>query len=503
MLFSNPYQLNIETVVATSSMLGHRLEDRTRIREAQDPKLLRFWRDSSAISLPACTQPTDFVIAPLDILVSRQSSGPVFHIIELNGTGIGGVSNMPAEVLASVTSSLREVAAVMAGPEKVLLLAVSGKECDANPRLNKLMHEKLIFAQALAEGLRVIVGDSQIVTLGGLLSGEQAYRPGAATVVVGYIKELVQSCEVDELQKVWLNGRQVVGAINDRFCLNLLAKSGGKINLDSFKPINGTFMAGGDKGLAYSLLDDFLLYHPQALFPTRVQYAHAHNRQDLIDTVLQWQTLNRRVVIKPHGTGIGHGIEFFLKHDESLTDIIAKIDRSIALTEAYYGAPGGAFPYTICEFIDSDTISVAGHHFEGHKYELRVVVYRDGLSLRACPSIAKIASQPYASNDSNRDSLINNITHASVSKGADGGDYMLPLCNRETLRTLGLGIDEIAQLCCVATQYVRFTIEAIGQMDQRLDSMRSGSHGPFQPIGTTPAGIGTDRIANTLIAKVV
>jgi hypothetical protein len=504
MIFSDPYQVSIDTVIAASSMLGHRLEDRTRVREAQDVKLMKYWRDVSSISLPVAAQPTDFVIAPLDVLVSREATGPTFHIIELNGTGIGGVSNMPSEVLASVTASLRDVAATLAAPETTLLLAVSGKECDNSPRLNKLMHEKLIFAQALADGLRAAVGDSQIVTLGGLVTGEQAYRPGTATVVIGYIKEIMQSCEVDDQQRVWLHGRQVVGAVNDRFCLNLLSKHGGKIDLGVFRPINGTFMAGGDKGLAYSLLDEFLVYHPQALFPSRVQHAHAHGRQELIDTVLQWHSCGRRVVIKPHGTGIGHGIEFFLDQQEPLSDIIARIDHSIGLTEAYYGVPGGAFPYTICEFVDSDMISTVGHRFEGHKYELRIVVYREGASLQACPSIAKVASQPYASNHCVRDALINNITHASVSKGADGGDYMLPLCNRETLRMLGLGIDEIAQLCCVSTQYVRFSVECIGRMNQRLEAMR-GCAAPVYPATTAAINThsNTNRLANHLVSRLV
>lgn len=476
MPFSDPYQLSLETVIAASPMLGHRLEDRTSIRDAQDTKLQKLWRDASTIPLRNASQQTDFVVAPLDVLVSREAAGPVFHIIELNGTGIGGVSNMPSKVISAVTDSLREVAASLAEPEKVLLLAVSGKECEKNPRLNKLMHEKLVFAQALAEGLRESLDDSQIVTLDGLGSGNQQYQPGAATVVVGYIKDLLEACEVDSDQKVWLHGRQVMGAVNDRFCLNLLSKHLGKIDLAEFAPINGTFLAGGDKGLAYSLLDEYLAYRPQTCFPERVRHAHVHTREELINTVLQWQRIGRRTVIKPHGTGIGHGIEFFLNPHESKADVVARIDHSIELTEAYYGLAGGTFPYTLCEFVDSDVISSPGHRLDGHKYELRIVVYREGLSLRACPSIAKVASQRYAPQNLQRDGLINNITHTSVTTAADGADFMLPLCNRETLQTLDLGVDQIAQLCCVATQYVRFAIECIGQMDQRLEAMRHGSN---------------------------
>src|SRR5205807_1220312 len=117
-----------------------------------------------------------------------------------------------------------------------------------------------------------------------------------------------------------------------------------------------------------------------------------------------------QVVIKPQGTGLGHGLEFFLDPEESPDDVIGKIDHSIRVTEHYYAAVGGAFPYTLCEFVDAAVISRPGHPLEGHKFELRVVVYRDGPSLVAVPSIAKVSSHGYDADKPTRLSLINNIT---------------------------------------------------------------------------------------------
>lgn len=476
---TDPFQLNFETIVAASPMLGHRLECRQSIRQQQDLSLLERWQEASTLPLRSAAQQDQFVVAPLDILVSRDPSsqdpsspdhGQVqFHVIELNGTGIGGVSNLPAHVVAQIAASLRRVASRCWSADCVLLLPISGKENQQAPRLNKLMHEKLIFAEAMQAGLAAAGGQADIVTLAGLQDGTQSYRDGAATVVMGYIKDLLNACSVDASGDVLLAGRRVVGAVNDRFCLNLFSRWTDQINRKRFTAINGTYIAGGDKGVAYSLLDEYLVHQPHEAFPQRVNFAHAYQRNQLITTVLQWLQMGRRPVIKPHGTGIGHGIEFFLDANESATSVIERIDQSLRTTEEYYAISGGAFPYTICEYIESDTVQQAGHRLQGHKYELRVVVYRDGLSLKACPTIAKVACQAYDQNRRDRDSLINNITHAAVSRQSDGSEFMLPLCSQATLQTLGLTAQQLESLCQVATQYVRHTLDEIGQLPARLE----------------------------------
>lgn len=484
MLRTHPYQVSLETVIGASPMLGHRLENRCEIRQAQDLNLLASLQEGSTVSLRDAGQQNSFVVAPLDVLVSRTETGARFHIIELNGTGIGGVSNLPEEVVAPITESLRKVAGELWKPEAILLLPVSGRENDQDPRLNKLMHEKLIFAEALTRGLADAGGSAELVTACGLTQGTQTLTDGVATVVMGYMKELLDACQLGSGGQLLLQGRPVVGAVNDRFCLNLIANFHGQLNLESFRPINGTYLAGGDKGAAYSLLDDYLVHVPSSRFPERVCFAHADNRQQLIQQVLGWLKMNRKVVIKPHGTGIGHGIEFFLDAHEPLETILAKIDDSIRLTGEYYKVPGGAFPYTVCEFIDTDLIQSPNHRLDGHKFELRVVVYRDGMSLKACPAIAKVAVQAYERGNPGKHNLINNITHASSNFRVNGSDYMLPLCNRETLGLLGITEDEMRELCRVTTEYVRFAIEEIPQMEGRM------SHSlQFQP-GTLPASVG-------------
>lgn len=470
MSMNDPFQLNFETVVAASPMLGHKLENRATIRQQQDLELLEQLQESSTLPLRSASQQDAFVVAPLDVLVSHEDGKVQFHIIELNGTGIGGVSNMPAQVVASVAASLRRAARACWQPDSVLLLPVSGKECNESPRLNKLMHEKLIFAEAMQAGLAAAGGgQADIVTLQGLQTGSQGYREGASTVVIGYIKDFLDACELGDDGCVYLYGRLVTGAVNDRFCLNLISKFKGEIDLSRFTAINGTYIAGGDKGAAYSLLDEHLVHQGSESFPARVNHAHAHNREQLVATVLRWLRLGRRPVIKPHGTGIGHGIEFFLDRNEPAASVARRVDESLRTTEEYYAAVGGAFPYTICDFIDSAVIEEEGHRLNGHKYELRVVVYRDGLSLKACPTIAKVASQPFDAANAGRENLINNITNSSVTKKTDGTEYMLPLCCEQTLELLGISVMEMEELCRVATQYVRHAIDEIPNMSARMD----------------------------------
>jgi hypothetical protein len=163
------------------------------------------------------------------------------------------------------------------------------------------------------------------------------------------------------------------------------------------------------------------------------------------------------------------GCEFFLDRNESAASVARRVDESIRITEEYYSAVGGAFPYTVCEFIDSAVIEEDGHRLDGHKYELRVVVYRDGLSLKACPTIAKVASQRFDAANASRENLINNITNSSVTKKTDGTEYMLPLCCEQTLELLGISVIEMEELCRVATQYVRHVIDEIPNMHARMD----------------------------------
>jgi hypothetical protein len=464
----NPTHVSLETIVAASPLLGHELEDRSRVRFEQDLQLASQVTRGSAVSLRSMSQCDTFCVAPLDILVSQEGTRKQFHLLELNGTGIGGLTNLPDGVVCEILQSLAETADIFDQPDGLVLLAVSGRESLDKPRLNRLMHEKLLFVEALRRGLVKRHGSCDAWNLDTLRAARGHVRSQRPGVVIGYMKELLAAIEMDEDGGLWLHGRPVVGAVNDRFCRNLLQHFDEQVDLTRFQAINRCFAAGSDKGLAYGLMNEFVRKSPRAALPAEVHYEHAYTRNDLIRIVFDWLDCQRQVVIKPHGTGLGHGIEFFLHADESREAVVSRIDQSLKQTEEYYGTRGGALPYTVCEFVDADRIDAPGHAFDGHKYELRVVVYRQGRTLRAFPSIAKIARERCELGTIDRRSLINNITASGDTQKVCGTDYMLPLCQPQTLSLLGLSTSDLQQLCEAASHYVRYVLDQTEDAPERF-----------------------------------
>lgn len=459
--------VSLKTLLATSSLIGHELEDRSPICESQDLGLFHQLGRRTTHALRSSSQRDLFCVAPLDILVSDCGGHKRFHLLELNGTGIGGLTNMPHQAVNTVLESLAEFCAGFSEPGGVVLLAVSGKECDESPRLNRLMHEKLLFVDAMRAGLESRFGGCHVANLSQLREQPRSCRRGQPTVVVGYIKELLNALTCDADGLLSLHGHRVTGAVNDRFCQNVIQRFDDQVDLEHFRTLNRCFVPGSDKGVAYSLVNGYVQRQPHPSLPDEVLFAHAHNKESLIDTVKCWLGKGRQVVIKPHGTGLGHGIEFFFDPGASRAAITARVEASLRQTERFYGIAGGALPYTVCEYVDACRLSQAGHRLKGHKYELRVVVYRDGMSLKAMPSIAKVAREQARDGQFERRSLINNITASGDTKKVCGTDYMLPLCNRRTLQSLGLTQGDLQELCEFATGLVGHTLDQVEDYPER------------------------------------
>ncbi|MGE0529202.1 MAG: hypothetical protein AB7P49_19255 [Bdellovibrionales bacterium] len=467
-MYVNPFQVSMDTIIGTSMMMGHRLEDRTRIREAQDRPLIQALQAFSTVPLHNHRQKDLFCVAPLDILVTEQHGNKQFHLLEINGTGIGGLTNLNGEAVASVLDCLMEMARQTREPAPVILVAISGKESDQSPRLNKLVHEKILYVEALKRGFEYNGKMVHITTMTQLLQDPRPYQTSQPTIVLGYIKDLLDNLTVTMEGRVNLLGRPVSAAINDRFCLNVIQHFHGKVDLAKFITMNRCFLAGADKGVAYELLNEYLAGHPGRFFPKKVYSERAQTREELIATVQRWLAEGRKAVIKPQGTGLGHGIEFFLSLAESEEQIREKVDHSLTLTEEYYHAKGGAFPYTICEYVDACCIPQPLHPLYGHKYEVRVVVYRDGFTLKAFPSIVKVASEPFNSSRPAHLSLINNITASSVATKTDGSEHMLPLCSRETLALLDLHVEHLMELCAFSTRFIRDILDKVQTQPERF-----------------------------------
>jgi len=457
-MYVNPFHISLETLLGVSPMLGHRLEDRAGVRAAQERSLVRGWQRASTARLRNAAQRDFFCVAPLDIMVSEQDGAKQFHVLELNGTGIGGLTNLSGEAVSCVLDGLACMARALPGADPVVLVAVSGKESAQTPRLNKLMHEKVLYAEALKRGFDESGRGAAVCTFPHLL--QQRFHHGRPTIVLGYIKELLEGLELDACGRLMLAGRPVTAAVNDRFCLNVLQRFHHRVDMEHFLPMNRCFLAGADKGTAYALVNEFLAQSYHRAFAA-TDFVQCHDRASLIDTVLRWVRAGKPAVIKPQGTGLGHGIEFFMDMAEDSHNIVARIDASLQQTEQFYGIAGGALPYTVCSYIDACTIRKPDHALAGHRFELRVVVYRDGMQLKAFPSIAKVSSEAFDRRQPTHQSLINNITASAEATKADGVEFMLPLANRETLDLLDLNVDHLGAVCSFATGWVRHILDRV------------------------------------------
>lgn len=467
-MYVNPLQISLETLIGVAPMLGHNLEERTSIRQAQDLRLVHQLQARTSTRLRDAGQKALFCVAPLDILVANDAGRKQFHLIEINGTGIGGLTNISGHAVSAILDDLSETAQHLEGPAPLVLVASSGKENDQAPRLNKLVHEKVLYVEALKRGFEYSGRPAAILTMPRVLEKPEAIHTGKPTIVLGYIKDFLDHLTLETDGRLSLMGRGVAAAINDRFCLNAVQKFSGRVDLERFWTLNRCFVAGADKGVAYDLLNDYLERQRFACVAPRVHFARAATRAELIASVLDWLRQGRKAVIKPQGTGLGHGIEFFLSPDEPVEEVVASIDRSLKLTEEYYHAPGGALPYTVCEYIDTCTIGRQGHPLFGHKYELRVVVYRDGMWLKAFPSITKVSSQAYDRDRPSHLSLINNITTSAEATKAQGVEFMLPLSNRATLDLLEITPEQLHEVCRFATGFLRHVLDQVQDRPERL-----------------------------------
>jgi hypothetical protein len=469
---ADPLTVSLETVIAAAPMLGHPLEDRALIRAAQRPELAAAFREVSRIPLRNPEQRGMFLVAPLDVLVVNCEAGrKQFHVTEINGTGIGGLTNLPLDIVGTVLDGFAKFAASLDAPDALVLVAVSGMESSKNPRQNKLFYEKMLYAEAVKRGLdsRGIGPTARVLTMAQVEQDGDAVRSEGPAVVLGYIKQLLNALGLRRDGRLHLHGRPVDAAINDRFCLNALSRLGHLVDMSRFHTMNRTFMAGSDKGVAYELINEYTSSGGwEESFPRRVEFTRVHNRPEMVAAVLRWLRMGRKVVIKAQGTGLGHGVEFFLDPEEDADAIIERIDHSIRVTEHYYAAAGGAFPYTLVEFVDTCTVPRRGHPLFGHKYEVRVVVYRDGDDLCAVPSISKICSQGYEADRSGRLSLINNITASAEAMKQAGTEFMLPLCNEETLGLLEITRADMEGLCVYCAGLIRHVLDQAQDHPERF-----------------------------------
>jgi hypothetical protein len=453
-------QLSVSTLIEASALWGDPFQDRSFIREAQDEGLLRELEASSSQTLPArvgCGRPA-FFYGSIDCLVTRAPDGPRFHFIEMNGTNMAGVTNAPWFVVDRVLAELRAAARMIpwdGGPAPVVLVPFSGKKGLGTAGL---IYERLLYGQAIKEGLAARHGRARIVTHAEITS--ETFAPTEPTVVLGYLKELMPRLARREGGGLSFCGAPVAGGHHDTFLDQIRQLLGSDVLGENFFSLNGIYPLTADKGVAYGAYNALLAETagtPAAFryFRDPIRFDHARTEDELVALLVRRLGAREKLVIKPHAAGLGRGVEFFLA-PESEDVLRARVRESVGATERHYSAADSGYPYSVATFVDADVIRDPAHPQYGHKFELRVFVYRDGDRIRACPTIAKVASLAYDPAHPTRLSLLNNVA-ASMATRDDSPrvarDYVLPLCNLATLRTLGLEPDHLAEVCRLATAY--------------------------------------------------
>lgn len=378
-----------------------------------------------------------------------------FQLLELNGTGIGGITNMPGPVVEDILTSIAEIGDLCAGSAPLVVVASSGREVATDVKPSHLLHEKLLFVDRIAGVLERRFGECDIFSLDRLAAMAGWPDCSRPAVVLGYSRELVEQAAVADGVPTLL-GRKVAALVNDRCLYNLQAAHGA---LDSrfFLPANSCFAAGADKAVAYRHVNSFVERSWFSEMGSKIDFNVCHCVESLFETVLKRLSRGEQLVIKPSGTGHGDGIEFFFGSEDRST-IADRISRSVGVVNERYGR-GAGFPYTVMEYLDAEMIRRADHPLRGSKFELRIVAYRKGQKLRAVPSIAKVAPEIWDPAHPTRGALINNVSASLRGGKTAGADHVLPLCHPETMETLGLDEEVLSRLCQWATGYVAHVLD--------------------------------------------
>jgi hypothetical protein len=470
---TDPYQIDMTTLIEASPLLGHRLEDRTRLRLAQEEALGHWFMDAGKSSVNGWeAHQQGFSFGCIDFLVELTETGRRFIPIEFNGTGTGGITNILGAAFQELSEELEDLTSHLPNHTS---------QNDGSPIIlmpyyhpSRLIFEKILLGQALKTGFQQHLGAASLTGLTQFL--EHPDWTPEPLVLIAPLKDLMNTLVVDrDLGQITLCGRPVVASFHDVFLQNFLdqVKTSPSVDfellLKHFLPINSFYPVCSDKSLINPLFNRFFSQwqHPSLpnAFPKAIVFQPCHTEEKLIESIYQKCLKGEKCLIKPHGGGIGTGIEFFMT-PHTQDEIKQKIHASQAAMLKTYGDTSKAYPYTLCDFIDAATIQKSNHPLKGHKFELRVVVYRRQNWIKAFPTHVKISAEAYDPSINSKTMLMNN--HVGGSDPRHSAQFRLPLCNRETLSILDVSEEEMLAICQMSTAFVANLFSQYNQSPQSI-----------------------------------
>lgn len=508
-----------------------KLEQNFDTQKGQNAELAKYFGDASAVPMPANIKPTEFVVAPLDIMPFKIPGSNEFHatLLELNGTGYGNITTMEPNTLDSVMNSFGNVSHILKDePTALFLVACSGREDPPAFGQSKKIHEKLMIANAMqttianaqqeefaatgaeVRGVQVLGIDSfdfdalvlkdgkpvvenskalekpgcdkdGVANMHNTLNQHNWNNPTQPTVLVGYTAQLAKAIEIKD-GTPFLNGRKVSFIGNDRLVLNINAlneSSGKKLDTRNFTSNNISYVPAASKGHAYAFTNQFNkadgANYPG--FSREIVNEQASTLEEIEEKVLSMLDQGKRVIIKPSGTGHGDGIRAFDIPEKATPDSIRReIKESYDSVKGTYGDRGG-FPYTISEYLTADRVSKEDSRLKSMKYEFRVAVYSDysdkekGPQLKAVPAIIKIDGGSKLAEGQSGDfsKSFASVSAQVLATGLPASEFMKPLCSEDTLDLVGVSVAEMTDLCKWSTRLVSHILANVDQSDTLLN----------------------------------
>jgi hypothetical protein len=463
----DPYQFSLSSFIEIAPLMtGGALEDRTPLRMAQDETLAKTLQKASDITFTPSDLGQKFFFGCVDFLAYDSPEGQrKFLPLEFNGTGTGGMTNMVPFAFQELSETLGQLNPFLPklskhNPFPVILMPYY------HP--SRLLYEKILLGQAVKKGFQTLFfGKGKLVPLDHVLSASEKECQKLLSeplVVLGSLKQMIQTIEYHpnvSTGTLTLGPHiPLSGSFHDVFLQNLFQNLEDQTTpqglQESFLPINQLFPLCSDKGQAYAMMNDYLNQVPYQSIAPSIGFEYAHTEEELEKIVVRRVQNNHPTVIKPSGGGIGTGIEFFLT-PEPLSKIREKIHTAMAATEKTYGAKGGGFPYTVCDFIDSAVIQDQQHPLLGHKYELRILVYRYGNTIKAIPAHVKVSGMKYDPAVNDKNMLMNN--HIPGQSHDISHLFRLPLCNQGSLDTFHLTLAQMEEICHFTTGFIHHAIQ--------------------------------------------
>jgi hypothetical protein len=435
--------LTDETMREASSLLAMAISPHDGER-AQELQLLpeRFItpRDADAWPRLHADHAHGFFYGSVDFLPVRTPDGIAWQLVEFNGTGVGGLLRLPAQLSDAVLAELSQLSSRLSGqlrsPQPLILCTVASKA-------RRTITERVAIAQAIKSGLEVEHGRASIVVVP--RADVHLQLPDGPVVVL--LGRALAGLEARD-RRVWLLGRRVDAIVRDLHCQHVRDRFPDQLDADSFVGVNHIYDVCASKARIYAAYNRFVELHASRCALRRVDVEVAHDRAALRDAVARVLARGRAAVIKPHAGGGGRGIAF-IQPSDSAAHVEAELTRALA---DWLRVPSRVFRYVVCEMVDCATIERPDHPLFGHRFELRILVFRIRDSLRAFPTVCRVSGSRYDPSWSDRRMLLNTMMQSLASRPA--GDCAMPLCNSDTLATLGITIDELEALCDAAVAFV-------------------------------------------------